>query len=231
MNLLKKCIAEFLGTFAIVFGGCGAVTANQISSGAVSHLGVATSFGLIVLVMIYTFGHISGAHFNPAVTLAFAVKKHFPIKEIAPYLLSQIGGAIAGALILLTTLKAPSETLNLGVTQPYDGIFFTAFIWEFLLTMFLMLVIMSVATDYRAQGQLAGLAIGCTIWFEAIFGGPVCGASMNPARSIGPAIVSGKMDFLLAYILGPIAGAICGAIIYDFLRCSPSEKEKVKGCC
>ncbi len=173
MNLLKKCGAEFIGAFAIVFGGCGAVAINQLSEGAITHVGIATSFGLIVMTMIYATGHISGAHFNPAVTTAFAFTRHFPKREILPYISAQCLGAIAASSIHLWSLtpilkaKHPQQTLNLGVTQSMDNLFATAFIWEFLLTFFLMLVIIAVATDYRATGQAAGLAIGGTVWFEA----------------------------------------------------------------
>ena len=238
MNLFKKCVAEFLGAFAIVFGGCGAIAVNQITSGTVGHLGVAITFGLVVMTMIYAAGHISGAHFNPAVTLAFSAKRHFPKNEIAPYILSQCLGAIAASFILANTLRgilataSPGAVLDLGVTQPIDGLFVTAVIWEFLLTFFLMFVIMSVATDYRAVGKAAGLAIGGTVCFEALFAGPICGASMNPARSLGPVLISGNWDHFAAYIIGPILGAIVAAFLYNFVRCEPPRSEdEVKGCC
>ena len=237
MDLLRKCAAEFAGAFAIVFGGCGAVAIDQVSGGAVSHVGVATSFGLIVMTMIYATGHISGAHFNPAVTLAFAASRHFPRAEIAPYIAAQCLGAIAASGIHYFSLAPLLEqrfvgaALNLGVTLPLDDRWLTAFIWEFLLTFFLMVVIMAVATDYRAVGQMAGLAIGGTVWFEAMFAGPLCGASMNPARSLGPALVSGEWSHFTAYVLGPVLGAIGGAFFYEFIRCEPQENTQVKGCC
>ncbi|MDE2699217.1 MAG: MIP family channel protein [Gemmatimonadetes bacterium] len=237
VNLLKKCSAEFIGAFAIVFGGCGAVAINQLSEGAITHVGIATSFGLIVMTMVYATGHISGAHFNPAVTTAFAFTRHFPKREILPYIAAQCLGAIAASGIHLWSLtpilkaKHPQQTLNLGVTQPMDNLFATAFIWEFLLTFFLMLVIMAVATDYRATGQAAGLAIGGTIWFEAMFAGPLCGASMNPARSLGPALVSGDWTHFPAYVLGPILGATAGAFFYEFIRCHSDPGTDAKGCC
>lgn len=238
MTLLKKCVAEFLGAFTIVLGGCGAISVNQISGGAITHVGIATSFGLIVMTMIYAVGHVSGAHFNPAVTLAFSAQRHFPKRQIIPYIVAQCLGSITASLIHLITLTpvlavtVPGAVLDLGVTQPAGGAFVTAFIWEFLLTFILMFVIMGVATDYRAVGKAAGLAIGGTVWFEAMFAGPLCGASMNPARSLGPALVSGNWTNFSAYVAGPILGAAAAAILYNFIRCESSQTDaEVKGCC
>ena len=199
MNLLmlRKCLAEFIGTFIIVFGGCGAVLANEISGGAITHVGVAITFGLIVMVMIYTLGHISGAHFNPAVTLNFAFFRHFPVSEIFPYIVSQMLGAMVASYLHVKTLGQywaihhPDSAIPLGLSLPVDGMWMTAFVWEFILTAILMMVVMAVATDFRAVGGIAGVAIGATVMFEAMFAGPICGASMNPARSLGPALVAG----------------------------------------
>ena len=216
MNLLRKCAAEFIGAFAIVFAGCGAVAIDQISGGAVSHVGVAATFGLVIMVMIYATGHISGAHFNPAVTLAFALTRHFPKREIAPYILAQCAGAVVASYIHVASLSSvlaatqPGQVLNLGVTLPVDGLFTTALVWEFMLTFLLMLVIMSMATDFRAVG--AGGRFGHWRYrggLEAMFAGPLCGASMNPARSLGPALAAGEWTTFAAYIIGPVLGS-CG---------------------
>lgn len=237
MNLLRKCAAEFIGAFAIVFAGCGAVAIDQISGGAVSHVGVAATFGLVIMVMIYATGHISGAHFNPAVTLAFALTRHFPKREIAPYILAQCAGAVVASYIHVASLSPvlaatqPKQVLNLGVTLPVDGSFTTALVWEFMLTFLLMLVIMSMATDFRAVGPAAGLAIGGTVGLEAMFAGPLCGASMNPARSLGPALAAGEWTAFAAYIVGPVLGAAAGALFYEFIRCQASSDQEVKGCC
>ncbi|MCB0279519.1 MAG: aquaporin, partial [Calditrichaeota bacterium] len=190
------------------------------------------SFGLAVMTMVYTVGHISGAHFNPAVTIAFALTRHFPKSEIVPYVVAQILGATTASLIHLFTLSGLTKNtlLNLGVTQPLDGNIMTAFSWEFILTFFLMLVIMAVATDYRAVSQNAGWAIGAMIWLEATFAGPISNASMNPARSIGPALVAGTLDNLYIYIGATILGATAGAYVYNYIRCENS-KDQIKGCC
>ena len=205
---MRAHLAEFIGTFALVFFGCGAI-ANGLPPTA-----VALAFGLVVAVMVYAFGHISGAHFNPAVSIGFAVGRHLPWPMVASYAGAQIVGAMAGALLLRATLGSAAD---LGVTRP-SGSDLQAFVWEVILTFFLMLVITAVATDIRAVGQAAALAIGGAVALGALVGGPISGASMNPARSLGPAIVSGDVTGIWIYVLAPTFGAILAAVAYDFLR-------------
>jgi aquaporin Z len=211
---MKKYYAEIVGTFALVFCGTGAIIINQESAGAVTHPGIAFTFGLIVMVMIYALGPISGAHLNPAVTIAFTVAKRFPLKEVLPYVLSQAVGAFA-ASATLRFLFAKSEFL--GATMP-AGTEVQSFILEIILTFFLMLVIINVATGSKEQGMFAGLAIGSTVLLEAMFAGPICGASMNPIRSISPAIVSGHMEHLWIYVTAPIIGAALAIMAWKAIK-------------
>ena len=205
---MKKYISEFLGTFILVFAGCGAIVTNEFSDGTVSHSGIALTFGLVVMALIYAFGEISGAHFNPAVTLAFTYAKKFPVKEVPKYITSQCIGAIAGAAMIWVLFP---ENEYLGTTLPQIDIWRT-FIFEALLTFILMLVIINVSTGSKETGIMAGIAIGGVVWFEAQFAGPITGASMNPARSIGPALVSGHLEHLWLYILAPILGALLAVV-------------------
>lgn len=208
LRLGPALVAEAIGTFTLVFAGCGA-----IAVGTLGPAGVAAAFGLAIMAMIYALGHISGAHFNPAVTAAFAVGRHFPLARVLPYWLAQILGAVAGAAILGATLG----DVPLGVTHPV-GSDAQALVWEVVLTFFLMLVIVAVATDTRASGQAAAIAIGGTVALGALVGGPVSGASMNPARSLGPALVSGDLSDLWIYLVAPPVGAIAAALLYGYLR-------------
>ena len=200
----RRVTAEFLGTFALVFSGAGAIVINQVSGGAITHPGIALTFGLIVLAMIYTFGDISGAHFNPAVTTAFAAASRFPWREVPGYIAAQLTGAFLASLVL-RALFPTSQTL--GATLP-AGSALQSVILEAILTALLMLVILSVSTGAKEKGITAGIAIGAVIGLEAMFAGPICGASMNPARSIAPAIVSGQWLHLGIYLLGPMLGAL-----------------------
>ncbi len=192
---MKKYIAEFIGTFALVFCGTGAITINEVTHGSVTHAGIAITFGLIVLSMIYTLGNKSGAHFNPAVTLAFALNKQFPTREIFPFIVSQLAGALCASLILRLLFQ---DSLFLGSTIP-TGSNMQSFMIEVILTFFLMFVILGVSTGSNEQGLLAGIAIGSVVLLEAMFAGPISGASMNPARSFAPAIVSGQLEHLWIY--------------------------------
>jgi MIP family channel proteins len=213
LSLRRRSAAEGAGTFALVTGGCGAIVVNH-GTGALGHVGVAASFGLVILVMIAALGHLSGAHFNPAVTVAFAVTRHFPWRDVPAYLVGQLLGAIGGALVLRACFGLEA---GLGATVPV-GSPVRAFGLELLLTAVLMFVITSVATDTRAVGQLAAIAIGGTVALDALWGGPITGASMNPARSFGPALVAGVWQAQWVYWLGPLVGASLGAGLYQVLR-------------
>lgn len=212
-SLFQRASAEAFGTFALVTGGCGAIVVDH-STGALGHGGVAASFGLVIMVMIASLGHLSGAHFNPAVTLAFAVTRHFSWRDVPSYVVGQILGAVGGALALRASFGLEAA---LGATAPV-GSPLRALGIEILLTAVLMFVIVSVATDTRAVGELAAVAIGGAVALDALWGGPITGASMNPARSLGPALVAGFWPSHWIYWVGPIVGALLGAILYQVLR-------------
>ncbi|MFN4931962.1 MAG: MIP/aquaporin family protein [Bacteroidota bacterium] len=209
-----KYLAEILGTFAIVFCGTGAIIINQETAGAITHVGVAITFGLIVMCMIYALGNISGAHFNPAVTLAFALFNKFKWKQVLPYVMSQTLGAFAASTLL--RLLFPANKL-LGATLP-SGVWSQTFILEFILTFLLMLVILHVANGSKEQGMFAGLAIGATVLLEAMFAGPICGASMNPVRSLAPAVVSGHTQYLWVYLTATVFGALSAVPVWKLLN-------------
>ncbi len=214
-DLLRRSGAEALGAFALVFAGCGAIVATSQYPGALGNLGEALVFGLVIMAMIYAIGHLSGAHINPAVTLAFTLTRHFPTREAAAYISGQLLGAVAGAVLLLAVW--PSQPASLGATTPSISTG-SALVYEMALTAFLMFVITAVATDTRALGAGAAIAIGGTVGLDALFGGPVTGASMNPARSFGPALVSGNWHDFWIYVVGPILGAALGALAYQLVR-------------
>lgn len=210
---MRKYVAEAIGTFALLFCGTGAIVINQETGGAVSHIGIAITFGFIVMAMIYTLGGISGAHLNPAVTIAFTVAKRFQLREVLPYIVSQAIGAVAASGVLRLLFPANN---TLGATLP-AGTETQSFVLEFLLTFFLMLVIINVATGSKEQGMFAGLAIGSTVLLEAMFAGPICGASMNPVRSFAPAVVSGHLEHLWLYIVAPVLGAVAAIPVWKYL--------------
>ena len=205
--MLRKCIAEYVGTMILVFCGTSAIVVNDISGGVITHVGIAMVFGMVVASIIYTLGDISGAHINPAVTLAFWLARWFPGQQVIPYLFSQIFGAISASL-LVYILFVKHETL--GATLPAGSIS-QSFVLELILTFILMLTIINVATGAKEKGIIAGMAIGSVVGLEALFAGPISGASMNPARSIGPAIMSGHVSELWIYLSAPVIGA-CLAI-------------------
>ena len=211
---MKKLFAELLGTFGLVFAGTGAIVIDQVSHGDVTHVGIAMTFGLIILVMIYTFGDISGAHFNPAVTLGFWAARRFPGRNVLPYFASQCAGAILASALL--HFLFPENTL-LGATLP-SGSASQSFILEVVLTFFLMLTILNVSTGAKEKGITAAMAIGAIVGLEAMFAGPICGASMNPARSLAPALISGHNEHLWIYLSAPPLGAIAAMFACRCLR-------------
>jgi aquaporin NIP len=216
---LARClVAEAFGTFALVFAGAGAIMVDA-QTHQLGHIGVAITFGLVIMAMIYAIGHISGAHFNAAVTLAFVLTRHFPLRRAVAYWGAQLAGALTAALVLRGSL---GNIAHVGATLP-SGSQAQSFLWELVMTAFLMFVVMAVATDTRAVGEAAAIAIGATIGFDAMFGGPISGASMNPARSIGPAVVSGDLHALWLYIVAPVIGAALGAVLYQFVRAEPAS--------
>ena len=207
----REAIAEFLGTFILVFAGTGAVMVNKTSAGSVTHLGISFVFGAVVTAMIYALGHISGAHFNPAVTLGFWASGFFPKYKVLPYVLAQCAGAVAASQLLLITL---GEVANLGATIPLNGNWLQSLILETVLTFILMFVILGSGLDRRAHIGFAGIAIGLTVGLEAAFMGPITGASMNPARSLGPALIGGIWEHHWVYWVAPIWGAQLAVAVY-----------------
>jgi aquaporin NIP len=211
---MKKYISEFIGTFSMIFCGTGAMTVNEITGGQVTHVGIAITWGLIVMAMIYAFGETSGAHLNPAVSIAFAFAKKFAWREVPKYIIAQILGAFAASLILWF-LFPTSETL--GATIPTVDVW-RAFVLELLLTFFLMVVIINVSTGSKEIGIIAGIAVGGVVLLEAMFAGPITNASMNPARSIAPNIISGNIEGLWLYILAPILGALLAVVSCKLIK-------------
>lgn len=211
---MRNYVAEALGTFAILFFGTGAAIVDSVTGGTVSHVGISVTFGFTVMSMIYVFGNTSGAHFNPAVTIAFYFSGRFPGKEILPYVIAQFLGAIAGSGLLLFLFP---DAATRGETVP-SGDIGQAIVLECVLTFFLMLTIIHVAHGSKEQGMFAGLAIGSVVLMAALFAGPICGASMNPARSLAPALMSGNLQSIWIYLTAPVLGAVGAVLGWKWLR-------------
>lgn len=209
----KKYLAECIGTFSLVFCGTGAIVVNDLSQNMVGHLGICFTFGLIVTAMVYAFGNVSGAHINPAVTLAFSITDRFENKYLIGYLMAQLFGALL-ASVALQFLFVEHE--HLGATLPV-GSWQQSFLLEVIMTYILMVVILFVSQN-KAVSQFTGLAVGGTVLLEAVFAGPISGASMNPARSIGPAVISGHMDHLWIYLVAPVLGGLLASLTWFVLK-------------
>ena len=209
----KQCLAEAIGTFFLVFAGTGSIIINTLTGGAVSQVGIGLTFGAIVMIMITTLGPVSGAHINPAVTLALAFLRLFPAHRVAGYIASQLTGAVLASVVLLVLF---GNVANLGASLP-SGPVWQSLVLEFLLSLLLMLVILRFATGPDANPLFAALAIGVTVGMEATFAGPLCGASMNPARSLGPAIISGNLTHHWIYWIGPITGMLAASVLHQTL--------------
>ena len=216
---MKKLTSEFIGTFCLIFAGTGAIVINDASGGAVSHVGIALTFGLVVLAMIYTLGDISGAHFNPAVTVGFWAARRLDKRHVLPYIAAQCAGALLASVTLRFLFP---RDIGLGRTLP-AGVAAQSWVLELILTAMLMFVILGVSTGAKEKGITAGLVIGAVIGLEALFAGPICGASMNPARSLAPALVSLYLSSLWIYLTAPVVGALLGVMA---CRCVREE-----GCC
>jgi aquaporin NIP len=212
-QLGRSLLAEFIGTFALVFAGAGAVMV-EAKTGSLGQVGIALTFGLVIMAMIYAVGHISGAHLNPAVTFAFVLTRHFPWRRSLAYWAAQASGAVTAAFLLRASL---GDIAHVGATLP-SGSDRQSFLWETILTFFLMFVVMAVATDTRAVGEAAAIAVGGTVGLDALFGGPISGASMNPARSLGPALAAADLQSLWIYLTAPLLGAALGALAYQLVR-------------
>jgi len=217
---MNRLAAEAFGTFALVFAGTGAIVIDDLTHGGVTHVGVALTFGLIIMAMIYAIGETSGAHLNPAVTVGFYLAGRFSGRLVLPYILSQIAGALLGSLVLLGLF---GNLADLGATTPLGSAWQSMWL-EALLTAMLMFVILGVSSGSKETGVMAGIAIGGVVALEALFAGPVSGASMNPARSLGPAVVSGHLHFLWVYIAGPILGAMAAVPVWQITRPPKSDR-------
>ena len=227
-DIMRKCAAELIGTFFLVFIGCGACVAHHGHPDDITHVGVSLAFGGVVTCVVYATGHISGAHINPAVTIAFAVSRHFTLRAVAPYVVSQcIGAFLASAALLITFGGEAARDAQFGATSPVGITPAGAFAFEFILTFILMFVIMAVATDFRVVRGIGGLAIGAAVAIDCLAAGKCCGASMNPARSLGPAVFAGgeSIGHLWLYVCAPVAGAVAAAYVYELLRQAGTQVE------
>ena len=214
-DLARRAVTEAVGTFVLVFAGCGAIITDATRDGALGTVGIALVFFLVLAALVSAGGHVSGAHYNPAVTIALAARRHFPPRDALAYIAAQLGGGIAAGLVLLAAW--PDAPADLGATVPSVGTG-SALLYEALMTAFLVFVIFGVATDTRAVGVVAALAIGAAVGCDALFGGPLTGASMNPARSLGPALASGQWSDFWIYLIAPVAGGLAGALLYEYVR-------------
>ena len=220
MQLRSQYAAEAIGTFILVFTGTGAIVLNDISGGQLTPLGIGLVFGLVVMALVYALGDVSGAHINPAVTLGFWAAGQFTAKQVAPFILSQCAGALLASLLLRALF---GNHANMGATLPREGLVYQCLILEFILTFILMFVILNVATGAKEKGVVAGMAIGGVIALEATFAGPISGASMNPARSLGPAVASMNFSALWIYLLGPALGALLAVPAWRWVRLAKPE--------
>ena len=220
MQLRSQYAAEAIGTFILVFTGTGAIVLNDISDGQLTPLGIGLVFGLVVMALVYALGDVSGAHINPAVTLGFWAAGQFTAKQVAPFILSQCAGALLASLLLRALF---GNHANMGATLPREGLVYQCLILEFILTFILMFVILNVATGAKEKGVVAGMAIGGVIALEATFAGPISGASMNPARSLGPAVASMNFSALWIYLLGPALGALLAVPAWRWVRLAKTE--------
>lgn len=221
----SRFFAEFFGTFALVFAGCGAIVINQMTGGQVSHVGVGLTFGLVVMAMIYAVGDVSGAHLNPAVTVAFAAARRFSWRDVPVYVIAQCLGAIVAAFVLrlmfghwAPAAKSQGGMITLGQTLPAPTLVPQSFVLEFILTAILMAVILRVSSGAKEKGITAAIAVGGVVAMEAIFAGPISGASMNPARSLGPALVAGQFSHLWIYLIAPTLGALAAVVVHSMIE-------------
>ncbi|KAL6627232.1 hypothetical protein ACP70R_030958 [Stipagrostis hirtigluma subsp. patula] len=217
VQFTQKIIAEILGTYFMIFAGCGSVVVNLSTKGTVTFPGICAVWGLVVMVLVYSVGHISGAHFNPAVTVAFATCGRFPWKQVPSYVVAQLLGSTLASLTLRVVFGGAAAHEHFFGTAP-AGSDAQAVVLEFVISFYLMFVVSGVATDNRAIGELAGLAVGATVMLNVLFAGPITGASMNPARSLGPAFVAGRYRGIWVYVVGPVCGTVAGAWAYNLVR-------------